>query len=159
MVHRKRSYTRERLAYDRFVIRGLSQTGVGGRSSTCMRKPALAFAGAGFHLAAMPFPGRLRYRPANGAVSGKSGLPSSAPGGGSPLSPHRPAGGIIIGLFSTGAGALSSKTIYQSKVNRFFPIFLFGNTPKRKISGKKEKTLGWAVVMRGLTGLAIRYYA
>ena len=48
----------------------------------------------------------------------------------------------------TGVGALSSITFYLSKVKRFFPIFLFGNTPKRKISGKKEKTLGWAVILR-----------
>ena len=48
----------------------------------------------------------------------------------------------------TRVDALSSKTFCQSKVNRFFPIFLFGNTPKRKISGKKEKTLGSAVIFR-----------
>ena len=59
---------------------------------------------AGSHLAAMPFPGRLRYLPANGAESGKSGLPSSAPGGGSPLSPHPAVGWIIASLLQTGVG-------------------------------------------------------
>ena len=46
-----------------------------------------------------------------------------------------------VGVFGkqTREDALSSKTICQSKVNRFFPIFLFGKHPKKKDFGEERK--------------------
>ena len=42
--------------------------------------------------------------------------------------PDPAAGGIITNLLQTRVDALSSKTFCQSKVKRFFPIFLFGSS-------------------------------